>query len=494
MTIRTVGLIGTGVIGSGWAARCLFRGLDVIASDPSPGAEEILRANVENAWPSMARLTQAPLPKPGKLTFTSSLEEVAANADFLQESAPERIELKQKLFQAMDKVARPEVILASSSSGLLPTEIQAGLSRPERMLIGHPFNPVYLLPLCEVLGGEKTDPAFIDQAMEFYTSIGMHALKVRKEVEGYISDRLQEALWREALHMVNDGVASTDEIDAAIAYGPGLRWSFWGTCQIFHLAGGEGGMRAMLEMFGPALEWPWTKLKAPKLTQELIERMVEGCEAQAGGRSIKEMERQRDAALVDVIRALRSHNIGAGGTLAADEARLYGKIEYPRWSKGAQIGTPLELYRGGVNPSWVDYNGHMSEGSYLWAFGDASDALFRFIGIDEDYRAAGNSFYTVESHINYLKEVGGGDRLRYTTRILDLDEKRLHLFHEMFHEGSGELVATTEQMLLHVDSQAQRAVPIRPQVMEALTAIHAAHKDAPRPDNAGRTIGIRKKG
>ncbi len=494
MTIRTVGLIGAGVIGSGWAARCLFRGLDVIATDPSPGAEDLLRANIDHAWPSMARLTQAPLPQPGRLTFTGSLEEVAATADFLQESAPERIELKQKLFCRMDEAARPDVILASSSSGLLPTQIQAGLRHPERVVIGHPFNPVYLLPLCEVLGGQKTGPAVVDRAMEFYASIGMHALKVRKEIEGYISDRLQEALWREALHMVNDGVASTDEIDAAIAYGPGLRWSFWGTCLIFHLAGGEGGMRSMLEMFGPALQWPWTKLQAPKLTSELIERMVEGCEAQAAGRSIKELERTRDRALVDVIRALHPHKLGAGATLAADEARLYGKIDYPRWTPDVKIEVPLELYRGGVNPSWVDYNGHMSEGSYLWAFGDASDALFRFIGIDEAYRASGNSFYTVESHINYFKEVGAGDRLRYTTRILDLDEKRLHIFHEMYHEATGTRIASTEQMLIHVDAQAQRAVPIRPQAMKALEAIFAVHKEVPRPDMAGRKIGIRRKG
>ncbi|WP_191059923.1 L-carnitine dehydrogenase [Geminicoccus harenae] len=494
MTIRTVGLVGTGVIGSGWAARCLFRGLDVVASDPSPGAEDLLRANVENAWPAMAKLVQAPLPPPGRLTFVRSLEEVAASADLVQESAPERIELKRQLFQALDRVAGPDVILASSSSGLLPSEIQAGLRHPGRVVIGHPFNPVYLLPLCEVLGGKQTDPAAVDQAMAFYTSIGMHALKVRKEIEGYISDRLQEALWREALHMVNDGVASTDEIDAAIAYGPGLRWSFWGTCLIFHLAGGEGGMRAMLEMFGPALQWPWTRLKAPDLTPELIERMVEGCEAQAAGRSIKELERQRDAALVDVIRALHPHKVGAGATLAADEAGLYGRIAYPRWTPGTRIDVPLQLYRGGVNPSWVDYNGHMSEGSYLWAFGDASDALFRFIGIDEAYRASGSSFYTVESHINYFREVGAGDRLRYTTRILDLDEKRLHLFHEMFHDVTGERIAVTEQMLMHVDTQAQRSAPIRPDVMAVLTAIFAVHREAPRPDHAGRTIGIRRRG
>ena len=494
MTIRTVGLVGTGVIGSGWAARCLFRGLDVIATDPSPGAEELLNANIENAWPAMARLTQAPLPPRGKLTFVKSIEEVATAADLIQESAPERIELKQRLFQAMDRHAKPDAILASSSSGLLPTEIQSVCQRPERVVIGHPFNPVYLLPLCEVLGGQQTDPAVVDRAMEFYTSIGMHALKVRKEVEGYVSDRLQEALWREALHMVNDGVATTEEIDAAIAYGPGLRWSFWGTCLIFHLAGGEGGMRAMLEMFGPALPAWSTAISAPELTPELIERMVEGCEAQAAGRSIKQLERLRDDALVDVIRALRVRNVGAGQTLAQDEARLYGKLDYARWTEGAAIGRPLELFRSTVPAQWVDYNGHMSEGSFIWAFGDASDALFRYIGIDEAYRASGNSFYTAESHINYLKEVSVGEPLRFTTQILDVDPKRLHLFHTMYHGATGELLATTEQMLLHVDTEQQRSSPIRPAVLNALEAIAAAHREMPRPDNAGRVIGIRRKG
>jgi len=195
-------------------------------------------------------------------------------------------------------------VIASSSSGLLPSRFQADCKHPERVVVGHPFNPVYLLPLVEVLGGDKTSPEAIDRAMSFYRSIGMHALKVRTEVPGYIADRLQEALWREALHMVSEGVATTSEIDDSIRFGPGLRWSFFGTCLIFHMAGGDEGMKHMLAQFGPALELPWTKLKAPKLTEELTQRMVEGTQAQASGKSVKELERFRDDCLIAVQEAI----------------------------------------------------------------------------------------------------------------------------------------------------------------------------------------------
>jgi carnitine 3-dehydrogenase len=247
-----------------------------------------------------------------RFRFVKSVADAVGNADFVQESAPERIELKRKLHAEIDRAAKPDVIIASSSSGLLPSEIQADCQHPERVVIGHPFNPVYLLPLVEVLGGDKTAPAAVDNAMTFYTSINMKALKVRKEIDGYIADRLQEALWREMLHLINDGIATTGEIDDAIRYGPGLRWAFMGTSLIYHLAGGEPGMRHMLEQFGPALELPWTKLKAPKLTDELIDRMVEGTQAQAQGWSIKELERFRDDCLIRVMAAVEDAKKAAG--------------------------------------------------------------------------------------------------------------------------------------------------------------------------------------
>ena len=303
-TIRRLALVGGGVIGSGWAARALAHGLDVVATDPAPGAEGKMRAAVENAWPALQRVGLKPGADLTRLRFVKSVEEAVAEADFIQESAPEREDLKRRLHAQIDAAAKPDAVIASSSSGLLPSRFQADCKHPERVVVGHPFNPVYLLPLVEVLGGERTSPEAIDRAMAFYRSIGMHALKVRTEVPGYIADRLQEALWREALHMVSEGVATTSEIDDSIRFGPGLRWSFFGTCLIFHMAGGDEGMKHMLAQFGPALELPWTKLKAPKLTDELTQRMVEGTQAQAQGRSVKELERFRDDCLIAVQEAI----------------------------------------------------------------------------------------------------------------------------------------------------------------------------------------------
>ena len=492
--IKTVAIVGTGVIGAGWAARCLARGLDIVATDPGPDAEAKLREAINTAWPSLSRLSMAPGAEPGTLRFVPTVEEAVSNADFIQESAPEREDLKRALHAQIDAAAKPDAIIASSSSGLLPTKIQADCAHPERVVIGHPFNPVYLLPLVEIVPGEKTSADTIDRAAAFYESVGMYALKVRKEIDGYLSDRLQEAVWREILHLVNDGVATTGELDDAIIYGPGLRWALMGTCLTFHLAGGNDGMRHMLEQFGPALKLPWTKLEAPELNDTLIDRMVEGTEDQAAGRSIKELEQLRNDCLVDLMRVLRQYDIGAGQVLARDEARQYSRRKYEKWTAGADVGAPLRLYRCDVQPQWVDYNGHMSESYYLYAFGDASDALFRYIGIDEAYRASGSSFYTVESHINYFEEVSSGEPLEFSTQVLGLDEKRLHLFHAMYHGRTGKLLSTTEQMLLHVDMTAQKAAAIKPDVHEALTAISAVHAGMERPDQVGRVMNVPSKG
>jgi len=491
--VRCFGVVGTGVIGAGWAARALARGLDVVAWDPAPGAEDKLRAHIDNAWPALTKLGLDPGADRARLTFTDDLESLCARADFIQESAPENEELKRSLHARLSAAAPAHVIVASSSSGLLPSRIQGDSRHPGRVLIGHPFNPVYILPLVEVLGGELTDDSCIEEAKAFYRSLGMHPLHVRTEIDGYISDRLQEALWREALHMVADGVASTAEIDDAIIYGPGLRWAFMGTCLTFHLAGGEAGMRHMLEQFGPALKLPWTKLEAPELTDALIGRLVEGTQAQAGGRSIAELERVRDECLIGIMRTLRPFAIGAGNTIAEDEQRRFTAGDYPRWKKADTVDAPLSLYRCTVEADWVDYNGHMGESFYLYAFGWATDALFRFIGIDEEYRAAGQSFYTVESHINYYREASLGEPLRFTTQLLAMDEKRLHFFHAMYHGDSDELLCTTEQMLLHVDMGVSAAVPMAANVHAALEAIMAAHRALPRPDQVGRSMTIGKK-
>lgn len=320
--IETVGLVGGGVIGAGWAARCLAHGLDVIAFDPGPDAEAILRAKVENAWPALTKLGLARGADKGRLTFAGSVQEVCAKADFIQESAPERLDLKTKLHAEIDAAAPADVIIGSSTSGLLPSDFQADCAHPERVLVGHPFNPVYLLPLVELVGGKKTSSETIEAAREFYRRIGMYPLHVRNEVEGFLSDRLQEALWRENLHIVNEGIATTEELDDAIVYGPGLRWAFMGVNKTFALAGGDEGMRHMLRQFGPALELPWTKLKAPELTDDLIDKMVTGTEEQLAGITIKQMERLRDDCLIAIMEALQTFNEGAGKVLKENRQRL----------------------------------------------------------------------------------------------------------------------------------------------------------------------------
>jgi carnitine 3-dehydrogenase len=304
--LERVAVVGAGVIGSGWAARFLGAGLDVDAWDPALEAEAKARAAIDNAWPAIARTGLAAGASPSRLRFHATVEDCVARADFVQENAPEREALKQDLLARID-AANADAIVASSTSGLLPTILSAKMRRPERMLVGHPFNPVYLLPLVELVGGEKTASAAIERAAAFYRSLGMRSLTVRKEVVGFIADRLMEALWREALWLVNDDVATTEEIDAAVVYGCGLRWALMGTFLTFHLAGGEGGMRHMLHQFGPALKLPWARLVAPELTDELIDKVADGCEEQAAGRSIRELETRRDDFLVELLSLVQKY-------------------------------------------------------------------------------------------------------------------------------------------------------------------------------------------
>jgi len=487
---RTIGVVGTGVIGAGWAVRALARRHAVVAWDPAPGAEERLRATVDRAWPSATRLGLFPGADRSHLAWAAAADDLAGRVDWIQESAPEDEDVKRPLLQALAGAAGPEVVIASSSSGLLPTRLQEGCRHPERVLIGHPFNPVYLLPLVEVVAGRQTSTEAVDAALTHYDDLVMHPLVVRTEIEGYLSDRLQEALWREILHLVNDGVATTRELDEAVHYGPGLRWAGMGTNLTFHLAGGEGGMRHMLGQFGPALKLPWTKLEAPDLTEDLIELMAAGCEEQAEGRSMAELERLRDDYLVNVMRSLRPLGLGAGRLVAEREARIHEAGVPAQWSAGDPVAAPLTLYETTVEPDWVDYNGHMSEWAFLTAFGWASDKLFRYVGVDEDYRSAGHTFFTVETHLNYVREASLADPLRFTTQVLGVDAKRLHFFHAMEHATTGDLLCTTEQMLLHVDTKAGSTAPLLPGPAPALAAIAKAHADLPIPPQVGQVMGL----
>ena len=488
-TVKTLGLLGTGVIGGGWAARALHFGVDVIAADVKPEMEEWIRGAVANAEPALARLTSAPLPPKGKLSFTTDLQVMARQADFIQENIPEQLPLKQRMLAEVSRHAAADVIIASSTSGLTPSDLQRDMIAPERFLVAHPFNPVYLLPLVELVGGDKTVQGTIDAAAKFFTFIGMHPLHVRREVPGHLTDRLQEALWREILHLVNDGVATTGELDESIIYGPGLRWAAMGTNLIYHLAGGESGMRHMLAQFGPCLKWPWTKLEAPELTETLIDRMVEGTQAQAAGRSIRELERLRDDYLVAIQQVLRQYNIGAGATLRALEERLFKDAAAGRAPQLAGQGGPLRLLDTVVRTEWVDYNRHLSDFRYGQIFGDALDVLFRSIGIDEASRSAGRAYYTVENHIKHLGEAKAGEPLYVTAQVLAVDDKRLHLFQRMHRGRDDKLIATAEQMYLHVDTKAAKAAPADPKIRDKLESIRSDHAGLPPPPGAGRPVG-----
>jgi len=291
---------------------------------------------------------------------------------------------------------------------------------------------------------------------------------------------------------VNDGVATTGELDESIIYGPGLRWAAMGTNMIYHLAGGEAGMRHMLAQFGPALKWPWTKLEAPELTENLIDRMVEGTQAQAAGRSIRELERLRDDYLVAIQQVLRQFDIGAGSTLRLLEERLYKDASAANAANSADAAN-AELARLDmvVRPEWTDYNDHLSDFQYGHLFGCAMDALYRLVGIQAEYRAAGGMFYTVESHVKHLAETKAGDAVYVTTQVLSVDDKRLHVFHRLHRRGDDKLLATGEQVHLHVDMRAAKAARIDAAVRGKLDALCAAHAALPLPREAGKPVGTR---
>jgi carnitine 3-dehydrogenase len=308
--IARVAVVGTGVIGASWAAYFLAHGLEVDATDPSPGAGARLREAVAQHWPTLERFGLVEGASMDRLRFHETLEDAVRDADFVQENGPERLDFKIDLFRRMDAAAKPQAILASSSSGLTISEVQSGCTHPERVVLGHPFNPPHLIPLVEVIGGTATSPAAIERTMAFYAAIGKRPIHVKREVKGHIANRLQAALWREAFHLVDQGVASVADIDAAIAHGPGLRWAVMGPFMNLHLSGGAGGIAHVLAHLGGPIEDWWKDLGAPTMTAELKQQVAEGVAAELGQRHTSELEAARDTLLMNLIRAK-----AASGTL-----------------------------------------------------------------------------------------------------------------------------------------------------------------------------------
>ena len=298
--IKKVAVIGTGVIGAGWIIRCLAHNKIVYAFDKDLELKKNLVKEIKRTWPFVKKLFNKKTLNLKNFKYFTSIDDTLKDADFIQECATENYSLKTKLMSSISKYSKKNAIIASSSSGLLPTRIYSRCKYPERTLIGHPFNPVYLLPAVEIVPGKKTSNKFINQAKKFYQSISMNPIMVKKELPGYLSDRLQEALWREGLHIISEGYATTKDLDRAIEDGPGLRWSLMGTFLTFHLAGGKSGMKHMLEQFGPALKLPWTKLKAPNLSRKLINRLVEGTKKQSKGKTVEKISNIRDEYLVEL--------------------------------------------------------------------------------------------------------------------------------------------------------------------------------------------------
>ena len=300
--IRRIGIIGTGVIGASWSSLFLAKGLQVVATDVAPNAETALRKFVEKAWPALERLGLSPGASQSNLKFTPALAQAVAGVDLVQENGPERIDFKKKLYGQLDELLPPDVIIASSSSGLTMSEIQSGAaSHPERCVIAHPFNPPHLIPLVEIVGGAKTSEATIQRAAEFYTSIGQRTVRLNKEVPGHVANRLQAALGREVYHLVADGIVSAADVDTALCWGPGLRWGIMGNMMLNHLGGGPGGIEHFFQQFtGPMTAW-WKTLGSPVLTPEVQKKLIDSVHAEVGSRTIEELEAERDEILLGLL-------------------------------------------------------------------------------------------------------------------------------------------------------------------------------------------------
>jgi len=482
--------IGGGVIGGGWAARFLLYGWDVVVSDPNPRVEAQIADILSNAEKCLPALADVPMPARGALSFESSLAAAVADADWIQESVPEDLAIKRKVITEIQANAPAQAILGSSTSGFKPSELQEGASRPGQILVVHPFNPVYLLPLAEVVAGPKCIAEVRDRACDLLRSIGMEPLLVRLEIDAHIADRFLEAVWREALWLIKDDIATTEEIDNAIRYGFGLRWGQMGLFETYRLAGGEAGMAHFIRQFGPCLAWPWTKLTdVPELDEALVKKIASQSDAQSGAYSIRELEAIRDRNLVGMLRSLKERDWGAGRVLNQNDKRLAERVSVAAQDDGALA--PIRLLESTVLPAWIDYNGHMTEFRYAQVFSDSCEALLRRMGLHDDYVAAGHSYYTAETHSQFYDEVAANKPYYTTAQIVLADAKKLHVFYAMHAADDNRLLATLEAMYLHVNIQSGKVVAADLAATTRLMAMADAHAALEKPETAGRFVGQR---
>ncbi|MGC3939448.1 carnitine 3-dehydrogenase [Roseobacter sp. EG26] len=488
---QTAAIIGGGVIGGGWAARFLLNGWDVRVFDPDPEAQRKIGEVLANARRSLPGLLDVALPPEGTLSFHETIADAVKGATWIQESVPERLDVKHAAFAEIQASCAAAAVIGSSTSGFKPSELLQNAREPGQIMVCHPFNPVYLLPLVEVVTTAQSDAGIVDIAKGILVDLGMHPLHLKKEIDAHVADRFLEAVWREALWLVKDGIATTEEIDDAIRYGFGIRWAQMGLFETYRVAGGEAGMKHFMAQFGPALKWPWTKLMdVPEFTDELVDLIAGQSDVQSGHHSIRELERIRDNNLVAMMRALKAQNWGAGALLEAQEKSIRARSVLGQ--SAVEVSDPsapvLTIHRA-VPLDWTDYNGHMNEAKYLQAFGDATDRFMELIGCDAEYIASGGSYFTAETHIRHLDEVHAGAIIDVRTRVLSGGGKKMHLWHEMY-EGD-RLLATGEHFLLHVSLETRRPSDASPEIDRALRRFAEAQATLPMPEGVGRSVGAR---
>lgn len=492
--IGKAAVIGGGVIGGGWVARLINAGCAVSVFDPSPDVKAGIEAVLARNHTAQLRLWPGQAPRQAKIHYAKSIAEAVEGAELVQESVPERMELKQAVHAEIGAALEAGAVVGSSTSGLLPSTIQKNMPNGDRMMAAHPYNPVYLLPVVEIVGGVQTAADAIVRALDIYTAIGMVPVHIKKEIDAFVGDRLLEAMWRESLWLVRDGVASVGEIDDVVRYGLGLRFAQMGQFMTYRLGGGAGGFRHFLEQFEPSLKWPWTKLMdVPEWDDALVERIVAQSDAHAEGLSVGELERIRDNNLVDFLKVLAANDWGAGRALQNPA----GAPQNEKMLEEMLDGDKLVPWRGRVEDDWTDYNNHMTEYRYLHVLSMATDELLLACGGGGGYAAQGFSFYTAETHIRHIDEVAAGAEIYVETRVFSDGGKKLHLFHEMYAADeaadAGHLLATGEHLLLHVDMGAGRAVPMPASIADAFMRIADAQAHLALPQGMGAGIFMNRK-
>ena len=472
---RMAAIIGGGVIGGGWAARFVLNGWDVTLFDPDPQAERKMAEVMANARHALPMLYDIAMPTEGQLAACEDHRRGVSRRGF---HSGKRAGTAGSEAQGLCRDRGP--CKTGHGDRLLHLRLQAiancrkAPSTRNASSSPIPFNPVYLLPVVEVVPSPANSGSAIEATKAAMQSIGMHPLQVRKEIDAHIADRFLEAVWREALWLIKDGVATTQEIDDVIRYGFGLRWAQMGLFETYRIAGGEAGMRHFIEQFGPCLAWPWTKLMdVPELTDELIDMIADQSDAQSGALSIRELERLRDDNLVGILRSLKARDTAAGALLNAHQAAMAGPV---------QTGDgPVTTLRRVIPIDWTDYNGHMNESRYGQVYSDAADEIMKRVSADADYIAGGMSYFTVDIRIRFLAEALAGETIYVHSRVLEGKGKKLRLFNEMFRED-GTLLSTGEQLLIHVNLESRRACEPTDAVREKVEALAAAHAALPRPE------------